>query len=143
MRVLGLALTIILTSCARESLLTKAESAFSSGQFKEAIELYDLHREERANTKGRPEWENPAFYHLIVVDSLLKLNNPGEAEKRINLGIKEKVETSLIVEKVRLIALWYLENEDLSKAIDFLDRYHHLDPEYIDGIIDGISKRAQ
>ncbi len=136
----GFLITIILTSCAHESLLNKAELAFEENNYAEAVLLYDKHREERQNTKDRPSWENPSFYHLVVVESLLKLNKPEEAEARILLGIKEGVDNALIVDKLRLIAEWYVKNKDLTTAIDFLDKYHHLDEEYIDGIIDGLSK---
>lgn len=136
----GFLLTIILTSCARESLLTKAEAAFRGERYEEALELYDQHREERQKAKNRPDWENPSFYHLIAVDSLIKLNRPEEAEKRIVKGIEDRVDNILIVDKLRIIALWYARNKSLKEAIDFLDKYQYLDEEYIDGIIDQISK---
>jgi len=123
------------------SKLQKAEELSRQGRYDEAIEAYRAHMQTRLNYTGRPKWENPYFYLILIGDIQLGQNKVEEAFKSYQAAEENGVDPYLISDRYRSIASWYEKQNQLAKAIDFLSRYRSRDPILIDAMLDRLAKQ--
>lgn len=144
--VVNLALGILsLVSCtfrpASSDRLSRAESLSSQNKFDEAIDLYREHMSERIKVKDKPEWENPYFYLLLIGDLQLRKGDAEEAVVSYLEAEREKIDASLISDRLRAVAKSYEDKGELQKAIDFLREYRDRDPLLIDSVLDRLARK--
>ena len=143
-----LALVLLSSSCIRvfslqqhQSTAERADQLAASGQWEEAIELYQTHMQERLTSKSRPDEENPYFYHLLIGDLYLDQDKEKKALENYKIAEKENVASVLVVDRYRRLARWYSSRKDHERAISFLRSVRQLDPLIFDADIDLIHKK--
>jgi tetratricopeptide (TPR) repeat protein len=122
-------------------LVAGAELAVEQGRYDEALESYRLHRDERLAVADRPEWENPHFYTLLMGDVELRRGNPESALKLYTQADQEHLSSSLVTDRYRAVAAWYLESQRFDEALEILKRHRGRDPLLFDAMLDKVAKR--
>lgn len=122
------------------AILSHAEEYSRQGKTEEAIAAYNDHIEERLNDSGRPEWENPYFYELIIGDLYLKDGKVTEALASYELAETHKVDNTLISDRYRYVASWYEKQGDLPAAMEVLIKYRDRDSLLFDAVLDRMAK---
>jgi hypothetical protein len=135
-----LLLTVGCSSFGSPSLAEQAERLAEESRTEDAIEAYRRHIEQRLNTSGRPDWENPYFYLLRIADLQLTMSKPDEALKTCVEAESKGVETSLLSDRYRAIAAWYIDHGDLQASFELLRRYRDRDPLLFDSMLDRVGR---
>jgi tetratricopeptide (TPR) repeat protein len=132
-----------LTGCfsSESAQLHEAEALTSEGKPDEAIAAYRTHISERLETTDRPEWENPYFYLLNIGDIELSRGNVAGALAAYEEAEREKVETPLVADRYRAVAVWYEERGQLKSALEILTTYREKDPLIFDSMLDRVARR--
>jgi hypothetical protein len=128
------------TSLRNASLVDQAEQLAQEGRYLEAIETYRKHIEERLGESARPEWENPHFYLLQIVDLQLELAHPEDALRTCSEAQQNGVELALISDRYRAIATWYENRGDLIGAFQVLKANRERDPLLFDAMLDRVGR---
>lgn len=128
-----------------------AEELRKEGKFKEAIEHYETHIENRIADSKRSAEENPHFYYLLIGDIYLEIDQFDDARgaydtARENIILKEtNIEETplalLVLDRYRTLGSYLEKQEKLQEAIDLLKEYRDLDPAKFDHDIDRIHKK--
>jgi hypothetical protein len=139
-----LSVTTCLSGC---GLLSKSPNAANQaeeftqlGQYEEAIQLYREHIESRLSVSNRAEWENPHFYLLRIGDLYLRMEQPQAAIDAYRDAEAHKVEDSLISDRYRALAHWYIEHNQLQAAFDLLKTYRGKDSLLFDAMLDRVGR---
>lgn len=119
----------------------RAAELRSQHQYDEAIAEYQKHMAERQKDKFRPANEIPAFYELLIGDTLLDAGRPEEAEAAYNRAMEAKVQSELVSFKLRHLSQYYESQNKLQTAIDLLKKYREHDPVMFDFDIDRLHKK--
>jgi tetratricopeptide (TPR) repeat protein len=122
------------------SLVDRAEHLAGEGRYAEAIDTYRKHIQVRLDETTRPEWENPDFYLLMIVDLQLKMAQAKEALRTCAEAEQRGVEPTLISDRYRAIAAWYEERGDLVAAFNLLKSHRGRDPLLFDAMLDRIGR---
>jgi tetratricopeptide (TPR) repeat protein len=120
--------------------LYRAEELSQQERHQDAIAAYREHIEDRLTESKRPEWENPYFYLLRIGDLQLRLDDPTEALKSYEQAEEQKVEASLISDRYRAVAHWYIERDRLQEAFDLLQKYRDRDSLLFDAMLDRVGR---
>jgi hypothetical protein len=120
--------------------LNRAEQLAQEGRYSEAIATYREHIQERLNEPGRPEWENPNFYLLRIIDLQLKLAQPDDALRTCLEAEQRGIESSLISDRYRAIATWHEQRGDLHTAFEVLKTHRERDPLLFDAMLDRVGR---
>ncbi len=128
------------TALDSSSLVDRAEQLTEGGRYPEAIDTYRNHIQERLDQSARPDWENPYFYLLRIVDLQLKQERPQDALRTCLEAERQGVETSLTSDRYRAIATWYEQRGDLSAAFEVLKSHRDKDPLLFDAMLDRIAR---
>lgn len=123
------------------SKLSQAEELSRQGKYEQAIQAYQQHMQERLNYSGRPAWENPYFYWILIGDIQLGQGHVEEAIKSYQEADAQKVDAYLVSDRFRSVALWYEKQNQLAQALDFLSKYRSRDPILMDSMLDRLSKQ--
>lgn len=123
------------------SFAQKAKNHLEKKQYEQAITAYQKHIDSRLKRKSRPEWENPYVYYLDIGDIYLLQNDLEGALKYYFLAEENKVEANLISDRLRKVAIWYEDNNQLDQALEHLKKYQDRDPEFFNMMLDRIAKR--
>lgn len=118
----------------------QAEEFTQQGQYEEAIALYRAHIEDRLAVSNRAEWENPYFYLLRIGDLYLRMEQPQAALDAYREAEANKVEESLISDRYRAVAHWYIEHGQLQAAFDLLKTYRGKDSLLFDAMLDRVGR---
>ncbi len=134
---------VIFVGCytAPVSFAQKAKQYLAKEQYDQAIDAYKKHIDSRLKRKSRPEWENPYVYYLDIGDVYLLQNDLDNALKYYFLAEEKKVEASFISDRLRKVAIWYEDNNQLDQALAHLQKYQDRDPEFFNMMLDRIAKR--
>jgi len=133
-------LVITLISCSpRETNLHRATKLEQQGKLSEAILMYEKHIKDREK-EVREDWENPQFYRLIIADLRTSLNDTDGALAEVKRAYDAHVDSKLVLDRVRKIALKIAELGDTDKAVSLLDEYKSIDEVLVDSTIDRIAK---
>lgn len=122
------------------SSLYRAEELTQREQYDEAITAYREHIDDRLHVSNRPEWENPHFYLLRIGDIKLRQGDPKAALDSYQEAEREKVEPSLISDRYRAVASWYVEKGRLQEAFELLKTYRDRDSLLFDAMLDRIGR---
>jgi tetratricopeptide (TPR) repeat protein len=122
------------------SSLYRAEEFSQQERYEDAIASYRDHIEDRLSERTRPDWENPYFYLLRIGDLQLRMNQPTAALESYDLAEKEHVEASLISDRYRAVANWYIERAKLQEAFDLLQKYRDRDSLLFDAMLDRVGR---
>lgn len=117
-----------------------AEQQTEQGHYEEALVIYQEHMEDRLAQTNRPEWENPYFYLLAVGDIYLRMGQPERALASYNEAEKHGVEASLISDRYRSVAHWYIEQRQLEQALEVLRKYRDRDSLLFDSLLDKVGR---
>lgn len=120
--------------------LREAEAYERQGEFLEAIKAYRQHIQKRLENENRAEWENPAFYRLLIGDLYLKESQVEEALREYEEARSEGVAQSLVADRFRLVASWLAEQGQTQEAIEVLSRYRNEDPILFDLMRDRLAR---
>jgi tetratricopeptide (TPR) repeat protein len=112
--------------------LREAEACERQGDFEQAIRAYRQHIRKRLEKENRPEWENPAFYLLLIGDLYLQQSLVKEALLEYEQARLEGVARSLVADRFRLVAAWLAEKGQTQEAIEILSLYREEDPVLFD-----------
>jgi tetratricopeptide (TPR) repeat protein len=141
---LGVFTLVSLTNCVwrkdEPTHLQLAEEFSRKGQYREAIDQYDKHMQDRLLRKNRPEWENPYFYLVLIGDLELKEGDPVKALASYKLADEKGVDANLVSDRFRSVAHWYEEHDQLEKAVEILNSRREKDPLIFDSVLDRLSK---
>jgi predicted Zn-dependent protease len=96
--------------------------------------------EDRLAESKRPEWENPYFYLLRIGDLQLRMDQPVAALESYQQAEAQKVESSLISDRYRATANWYIEQGRLQEAFDLLQKYRERDSLLFDAMLDRVGR---
>jgi tetratricopeptide (TPR) repeat protein len=124
----------------RQSLVEDAEELAREKNYQAAILLYEKHMQRRLAVVDRPNWENPYLYLLTIGDLELERGDIVAAEKSYSEAAKQGIESALVSDRYRGIALRYEREGKLKEALTILERYRALDPLLFDGMLDRLSK---
>ncbi len=133
-------LLLPLVACSNIDLLHQAEDLTQRRRYDEAIATYRLHIEERLQDSSRLSWENPYFYLLRVGDIYLSQDMPQEALSAYIQAENEGIEKTLISDRLRSLASWYEQHNQLDKAFAILSEHRSRDPLLFDSMLDRISR---
>lgn len=122
------------------SRLDRAEELLRQEKYDQAIEIYQQHMKDRLSLKERPEWENPYFYYLLIGDIELRRSNVDGALAAYKTAQENGIHVSLISDRIRYVAGWYEQQNQLEKAIGILQAQRALDPLLFDAMLDRLSK---
>lgn len=122
------------------SLAERGEQLTEEKRYTEAIDAYRQHIEVRQLASARPEWENPHFYLLRIVDLELAASRPEEALKSCREAEAQGVERALVTDRYRAIATWHLEHGNLDPAFEILKQYRDRDPLIFDSMLDRVGR---
>lgn len=123
------------------SLPQRAQDAAAQGEFDTAIDLYHEHISYRRKDPAREEWENPSFYLLFIGDMYLKKAEPQKALDNYQRALDEKVEIELVADRIRSLATWYEEHNQLQDAFNLLENFRAKDPLLFDSALDRVSRK--
>lgn len=138
LKLIPLLFTVIPFGCnpfASSTHLTQAEAYVAEVQYDKAIEEYQKHIADRLEDSARPDWENPHFYLILIGDLELKKELPEEALKRYLEAESKGVEKELVSDRIRGVAAWHEEKNDLKGAVDVLNRFREKDQFLFDSIL--------
>lgn len=121
--------------------ITQAESDLEDGLYDQALERYRTHRDERLAATDRPEWENPHFYTLLMGDVELRRDQPAAALRLYTEAEQHGVSVSLVADRYRALATWYINHNELDKAMETLSAYRSRDPLLFDALLDRAAKQ--
>ena len=133
-------LWLVSSACSRNSFLYQAEELTQQSKYDEAIVAYELHIADRLQDPARANWENPYFYLLRVGDLLLSQDKPKEALTAYVKAESEGIEKTLISDRLRSLARWYEEHDQLDQAIIILTEHRGRDPLLFDSMLDRIGR---
>lgn len=114
--------------------LDKAEELRKDGKCEQAIPEYRLYLDWRLSEKQKsinPDL-NPRFYHLLIGDCYLRLNEPDKARKEFLSAKEAGIDPSLVSSKLRDLAQWYENRQEYETAIQILTEFYELDPSRFD-----------
>lgn len=135
---------LLLPACSswlgQSSALYRAEELTQQGNYEQAITSYEKHIQERVEVSGKPDWENPHFYLLRIGDLQLRQEKPLDALASYEEAERQKVEPTLISDRYRAVANWYLERGDLQQGFDLLTKYRDRDSLLFDAMLDRIGR---
>ncbi|MFO0415922.1 MAG: hypothetical protein ACK5Y6_01420 [Pseudomonadota bacterium] len=129
------------TMASSASLPERAEALTQDGKYQEAIELYQRHIEDRLATRSKPEWENPHFYLLKIIDLQLQMSDPQAALNTCKRAKELGVESTLISDRYRAIAAWHTERGELTQAFEVLKTHRQHDPLLFDALLDKLARK--
>lgn len=137
-----LAVAFTTSSCSVRSSdpLQLAEEALRSGNFPQAVALYQKHMSERLAAKNRPEWENPHFYELLIGDVYLSQGDSEQALAAYERAEKNGVHNNLVSDRYRAVARWFEDKGELQRAFDILEKYRDRDLLLFDAMLDRIGR---
>lgn len=118
----------------------KAEQLAAEGKHQEAIAVYERHISDRLAVSDRPEWENPYFYLLSIGDLYLSMEQPDQALKSFQEAEKQGVSADLVSDRYRALASWYVEHQQLEKALQILKTYRERDSLLFDSMLDRVAR---
>ena len=121
--------------------LRAAEDFADKSNYEQAIIEYQAHIDQRLKVEGRPEWENPWFYLILISDLELRRGDVNAAIAALDRANEMKVDTSLVADRYRAIARWYEERGELDKSFDVLQKYREIDPLLFDAILDRLGRK--
>lgn len=125
-------LAIFTNACApAPSPLRLAKSYEQKEEYQKAIEVYQQIIKNKSQIY---------IYYLLIGDNYLKLKNPDLAEDNYILAIENNAENEFIIDRIRLLARYFAEQNDFEQAIEILRKYRYLNPDSIDFSIDGLHK---
>lgn len=122
------------------SSLYRAEELTQQESYDEAIAAYREHIDDRLEVSDRPDWENPYFYLLRIGDIQLRQQQPGAALESYREAELQQVEASLISDRYRAVAAWYIEHGQLQDAFDLLKKHRDRDSLLFDAMLDRVSR---
>ena len=122
-----------------ESHKQKSDELLKENKYQEAIQELELHINERLKVK-RPEWENPYSYYLDIGDIYLKQDKIDSALEYYNKALTLNVKKDLIADRMRSVALYYEEHNQLKAAIEHLQKHRDLDPDFTDMMMDRLAR---
>lgn len=128
------------TTLGGSSLADQAEQLTEGGRYFDAIDTYRKHIQERLDDSARPDWENPYFYLLRIVDLQLKQERPQDALRTCREAEQQGIDLTLISDRYRAIATWYEEHSDLSAAFEVLKSHREKDPLLFDAMLDRVGR---
>jgi hypothetical protein len=128
------------TTLGSSSLVDQAEQLTEGGRYLDAIDTYRNHIQERLDDSARPDWENPYFYLLRIVDLQLKQERPQDALRTCREAEQQGIDLALISDRYRAIAIWYEEHGDLSAAFEILKSHREKDPLLFDAMLDRVGR---
>ncbi len=134
---------LCLISCAslgNGSMVIQAEQLTEEGRYTEAIGTYRKHIQERLDDSTRPEWENPYFYLLRIIDLQLRMERPADALSSCREAEKQGVESILISDRYRAVASWHEQHGNLEAAFEVLKSNRERDPLLFDAMLDRIGR---
>ncbi len=137
-------LMILMISCQSTtpaSFSKQAKVFLENKKYEQAIDAYEKHIQSRLKRKSRPEWENPYVYYLDIGDIYLLQSNLESALKYYFLAEENKVDPSLVSDRLRRIATWYEDNNKLDLALEHLQKYQDRDPEFFNMMLDRLAKK--
>lgn len=120
--------------------IERAERHTEEGHYDEALALYRKHMDDRLAATNRPEWENPYFYLLAIGDVYLRMGQPEQALGAYNEAESHGVETSLIADRYRSVAHWYIDRRKLDQALEVLKKYREKDTLLFDSLLDKVGR---
>jgi tetratricopeptide (TPR) repeat protein len=139
-----LILTLAISSCSilpeSTNAANQAEELTQQGYYEEAIAQYRIHMRDRLEVSDRAEWENPHFYLLRIGDLYLRMGQPQSALEAYREAETNQVEKSLISDRYRALAHWYVENNQLQSAFDLLKTYRDRDSLLFDAMLDRVGR---
>jgi tetratricopeptide (TPR) repeat protein len=118
----------------------QAEELTQQGYYEEAIAQYRIHMRDRLEVSNREDWENPHFYLLRIGDLYLRMGQPQSALDTYREAETNQVEKSLISDRYRAVAHWYIENNQLQAAFDVLKTYRDRDSLLFDAMLDRVGR---
>lgn len=110
------------------------------GEYDAALQVYHEHIHERLRASERPEWENPYFYLLLIGDIQLQMGKPDDAVLSFIEAEREHVQADLVSDRYRAVAAWYIEHDQLDKALDVLKTYRDRDSLLFDAMLDRVAR---
>lgn len=119
----------------------RAAELQAEGKLSAAIGEYNQHMQQRLESKRRPESENPYFYQILIGDLYLKQGNAEEALKAFITAKERSVESALVADRLRSLALWYSDQGKHEQGIVLLREFRALDPLMFDFFIDRIHRK--
>jgi tetratricopeptide (TPR) repeat protein len=123
-----------------QSLVEQAERLTQEGSYQEAIDAYQRHIDERLTVRDKPEWENPHFYLLRIIDLQLRMSDPKAALATCKKAEQLGVEASLVSDRYRAIASWYSERGELKESFEVLKAHRDQDPLLFDAMLDRLGR---
>ena len=142
MRYSYLIILALLLSChPSKNYLRLAEKYIESGDIDNAINAYEHHMQERLAVTNRPDWENPYFYLILMGDLELKRGDSKAAVRNYDSAKENKVDPTLISDRIRLVGNWYEDHDQLNEAMELLNKYRELDTLLFDANLDRIAKK--
>lgn len=141
----SLCLVIILFFACQNTTLSDVQQAMQlrqAGDKVKAIELYKAHIRERLKAKTLAPDENPYFYEIIIGDIYLEQDNVSEALSAYKSAQEHKVESTLIVDRIKQVARWHEKNQAYDEAIELLKQNRNLDELGVDFEIDRIYRKT-
>lgn len=124
----------------REGSLERAERLLREEKYDQAIATYRDHMDRRLSVTGRPEWENPYFYLLLIGDVHLGREEVARALECYDEAARQGIHSSLISDRYRSVARHYEEKQQLKEAFELLRRHRELDTLLFDAMLDRIGK---
>jgi tetratricopeptide (TPR) repeat protein len=141
---LGLWLVVALSGCGllfdSTTAAHRAEELTQQERFEEAISQYRVHIQTRLKVSNRADWENPHFYLLRIGDLYLRMGQPQAALDAYREAEANQIEASLISDRYRAVAHWYVENNQLQSAFDVLKTYRDRDSLLFDAMLDRVGR---
>lgn len=96
---------------------------------------------ERGKQKAKPDWENPAFYLILIGDLELRRDNVEAALTNYMAADAAEVDGPLVSDRIRSAAKWYEDKGELQKAFALLQKNRSRDPLLYDPTLDRLGKR--
>lgn len=119
---------------------TKSDNYVKEEKYPEAIKELEKHIDERLKAK-RPEWENPYTYYLDIGDIYLKQDQIDKALEYYNLALKSDVKKEYVADRMRTVAIYYEDKNEVKLAIEHLKKFRDLDPDFTDMMMDRLARK--
>lgn len=120
--------------------LHNAEEFEKENRFDDAIAEYRLHMDSIKEREHKETWDNPSFYRLKIGDLKLQKSLPEEALQEYLLAEKEGIQSESISYRIREVAKWYRDKDELDKAFELLSSYRSRDPLLFNALLDDIAR---
>ena len=138
------ATSVTLTSCGLlhgvSDPLTATDALLRKREYQSAIDLLRVHISERINSANLPAGENPYFYLILIADIELSMSAPENAIKTCEEAEHHAVDHSLILDRYRSIAHWYVAHKRLKEAFELLQKHKDRDPLLFNALLDQVSR---